>query len=159
MSIAITDEHRALADTASELLRKRDSRAAARQLLEAGTEALPDLWRDFVELGWLGVHLPEAYGGSGFGLEELVVIVEQLGRGLAPGPFVPTVIASAVIAATADDPTKARLLPGLADGSVAAGIALSEDGPVLGGGLATLLLILRGGAEDEKRQRRPSCVE
>src|SRR5438067_3235507 len=157
MSIAITDEHRALADTASELLRKRDSRAAARRLLEAEREALPELWRDMVELGWLGVHLPEAHGGSGFGLEELVVIVEELGRGLAPGPFVPTVITSAVIAAVADEPTKAARLPGLADGSTAAGVGLDAAveisdgtasgtaGVVLGGGVADLLLLVGDG--------------
>ena len=54
MSIAITDDHRALADTASEMLQKRDARGAARALLESKTEDLPDLWRDIVELGWLG---------------------------------------------------------------------------------------------------------
>src|SRR5690349_21256218 len=145
MSIAITDEHRSLASTASDFLTKREARRAARDLLEAPTEPAPVLWDDIVNLGWLGVHLPEAHGGSGFGLEELVVIVEQLGRGLAPGPFVPTVIASAVIAAAADDRTKAALLPGLADGSVTAGFGLSETGPVLGGGLATLFMIVRGG--------------
>ena len=46
-------------------------------------------------LGWLGLHVPEEFGGSGYGLEELVVVVEELGRGLAPGAFVPTVVASA----------------------------------------------------------------
>src|SRR5438105_10667069 len=157
MTIAITDDHRALGTTASDLLLKRDARGAARALLEAPTEELPDLWPDIVELGWLGVHLPEAHGGSGFGLEELVVIVEELGRGLAPGPFVPTVITSAVIAAVADEPTKAARLPGLADGSTAAGVGLDAAveisdgtasgtaGVVLGGGVADLLLLVGDG--------------
>jgi alkylation response protein AidB-like acyl-CoA dehydrogenase len=48
-----------------------------------------------------GLHLPEEHGGSGYGLPELVVVVEELGRAIAPGPFVPTVIASAVVAAAA----------------------------------------------------------
>src|SRR5690349_17552933 len=122
MSIAITDDHRSLADTAGDFLRKRDARGAARALLEAPTEELPDLWKGAVELGWPGLHLPEAYGGSGFGMEELVVVVEELGRAVAPGPFVPTVIASAVIAAADDQAAKAKLLPGLADGSATAGV-------------------------------------
>ena len=50
------------------------------------------------DLGWLGLHLPEAHGGSGFGLAELVLVVEALGAAVAPGPFLPTVWASAVIA-------------------------------------------------------------
>ena len=156
MSIAITEDHRALAETVSDLLRKRDARGAARALLESPTEELPALWAELVELGWLGLHLPEAHGGSGYGLEELVVVVEELGRAVTPGPFVPTVIASAVLDATADDALKAELLPGLADGSVAAAVALGGDvavsdgtasgsaGVVLGGGLAQLLLVRVG---------------
>src|SRR3954452_9068978 len=111
MSIAITDDHRSLADTAGDFLRKRDARGAARALLEAPTEGLPDLWKGVVELGWPGLHLPEQYGGSGFGMSELVVVVEELGRAVAPGPFLPTVVASAVIAEVGDDDAKAKFLP------------------------------------------------
>ena len=125
MSIAITDDHRALAETASDFLLKRDARGAARALLEADAEPLPEFWADLSKLGWLGLHLPEEHGGSGFGLPELVVVVEELGRAVAPGPFVPTVIASAVIAATAPADVRARLLPGLADGSVHGAVALA----------------------------------
>src|SRR3954449_7315329 len=122
MTIAITDDHRALGTTASDLLLKRDARGAARALLEAPTEELPELWSDIVGLGWLGLHLPEAVGGSGFGLEELVVVVEELGRAIAPGPFVPTVIASAVLVVAADDATQSRFVPGLADGALTAAV-------------------------------------
>jgi alkylation response protein AidB-like acyl-CoA dehydrogenase len=143
MSIAISEDHRALSDTASDFLLKRNARGAARALLEAPAETLPDFWNDLAGLGWLGLHLPEEYGGSGFGLEELVVVVEELGRAVAPGPFVPTVIASAVINAAAPDDVKAKLLPGLADGSVRAAVSL--DGTVaLGGALAELFLIAQG---------------
>src|SRR4051812_16423622 len=122
MSIAITDDHRALANTAADFLAKRDARGAARALLESPEEPRPAFWDDLVGLGWLGLHLPEAHGGSGYGLEELVVVVEELGRAMAPGPFVPTVVASAVIAAAGDDAVKKQLLPGLGDGTLAAGI-------------------------------------
>ncbi len=156
MSIAITEEHVALAETARDLLTSRDARGAGRAMLEAPTEELPKLWDDIVGLGWLGLHVPEEHGGSGYGLEELVIVVEEMGRAVAPGPFVPTVIASAVLAATADDETKARLLPGLADGSsigavalggavsVSGGRASGPAGTVLGGGLAHILLIASG---------------
>ena len=87
MSIAISEDHRALADTASDFLRRKDARAGARALLTAGSESLPSWWGDLAELGWLGLHLPEAHGGSGYSLEELVVVVEELGRAVAPGPF------------------------------------------------------------------------
>ena len=153
MSIAITEDHRSLAETVSAFAEKRNARGAARALLEASAEALPGFWSELVDLGWLGLHLPETYGGSGYSLEELVVVVEELGRAVAPGPFVPTVMASAVLAAVADDATRARLLPGLADGSrigavalggevtVADGKATGPAGVVLGGALANVLLV------------------
>ena len=156
MPIAITEDHRALAHTASDFLSKHDSRRAARALLEAETEELPKFWDDLVELGWLGLHLPEDQGGSGFGLPELVVVIEELGRALTPGPFVPTVIASAAIQAAAPGDVAARLLPGLADGTRFGGIGLASDvtvregrasgtaSAVLGGGLAHVLVLAAG---------------
>src|SRR5262249_6419993 len=127
--IAISEDHRSLANVADEVLTKRGARAATRSLLESDddTSSPPALWKEFVSLGWPGLHVPETYGGSGFGLEELVVVIEHLGRHVAPGPFVPTVIASAVIDATADEATKARLLPGLANGDVIAAVATSGE--------------------------------
>src|SRR5437899_645270 len=101
MSIAISEEHRALAQTVAGLLTKHQSRAAARSLLDAGTEPMPAFWAELGGLGLLGLHVPEELGGSGFGLAETLVVAEQMGRHLAPGPFVPTVIASAVLAAEA----------------------------------------------------------
>jgi alkylation response protein AidB-like acyl-CoA dehydrogenase len=156
MPIAISDDHLALAATAADLLRKRDARGAARALLEAPGEELPELWRDIAGQGWLGLHVPEELGGSGFGLEELVVVVEELGRAVAPGPFVPTVVASAVLAAAGDVETASRWLPALADGSKAGAVGLraavtvvdgrasGSAGVVLGGGLADVLLVVTG---------------
>lgn len=160
MGIALTDDHRELADVARAFLTSQKARSAARSLLDAPEENRPAFWPGIVELGWLGLHIDEEHGGSGFGLPELVVAVEELGRAVAPGPFVPTVIASAVIAKDAGAEQKSRLLPGLIDGTVTAGIGLSgrvevTDGPgtrradgdagiVLGAGLAELLLIAAG---------------
>ncbi len=126
MAIAITEDHQALAATAAEFLQKREARRAARELLEAETEPMPAMWDDIVNLGWLGLHVPEEHGGSGYGLEELVVVVEELAKAVAPGPFVPTVMASAVLAAIGDDAVKSRFLPGLADGSLTGAVALRD---------------------------------
>ena len=156
MSIALTEEHRALADSVAQLMARRDARAAARALLEAETEQQPAFWSDLVGLGLPGLHVPEEYGGAGAGLLELVVAVEQLGRVLAPGSFVPTAIASATLVASEDDAVKKTLLPGLADGSRTAGIGLDarveirdsaaygEAQVVLGGGLADVILVATG---------------
>jgi alkylation response protein AidB-like acyl-CoA dehydrogenase len=149
MSIAVTDDHRALAETAADFLRKADARGAARALLEADTEPRPAFWGELANLGWLGLHLPESVGGAGYTLEELVVVVEELGAAVAPGPFVPTVVASALIAAAADDATKESLLPGLADGSKTAAIALQSSVTVSGGvATGTAEAVLAGGTPD-----------
>jgi alkylation response protein AidB-like acyl-CoA dehydrogenase len=152
MSIAISDDHRALAQTVSEFLGARGARGTARNLLEAKTDGLPDFWGELGKLGWLGLHLPEEYGGSGFGLPELVIVAEQFGRAVAPGPFVPTVIASAVIAAAAPPDLQARLLPGLASGGAIGTVALGGDvadgtgnaGIAVSGHLADVLLVAQG---------------
>ena len=87
MSIALTDDHKALADTASELLAKRDARGdGTRPARGRRPRRCPAFWDEVAGLGWLGLHLPEEHGGSGFGLPELVVVVEQLGRAVDPGP-------------------------------------------------------------------------
>ncbi|OCB36512.1 acyl-CoA dehydrogenase [Mycobacterium malmoense] len=155
MGIALTDDHRELAEVARGFLTSQKARWAARSLLDA-EESRPPFWQNLVELGWLGLHVDEEHGGSGFGLPELVVVVEELGRAVAPGPFVPTVIASAVIAKDGSAEQKSRLLPGLIDGTVTAGIGLDsrvrleggvadgDAGIVLGAGLAELLLIAAG---------------
>jgi alkylation response protein AidB-like acyl-CoA dehydrogenase len=157
MGIALTDDHRELAEVARSFLISQKARWAARSLLDTADESRPPFWQNLVELGWLGLHVDEEYGGSGYGLPELVVVIEELGRAVAPGPFVPTVIASAVIAKDGTAEQKSRLLPGLIDGTVTAGIGLDsrvqitdgvadgEAGIVLGAGLAELLVIAAGG--------------
>ncbi|SOX52861.1 acyl-CoA dehydrogenase [Mycobacterium ahvazicum] len=156
MGIALTDDHRELAEVARSFLTSQKARPAARALLDSPDESRPTFWPDIVELGWLGLHVDEEHGGSGYGLPELVVVIEELGRAVAPGPFVPTVIASAVIGKDGSAEQKSRLLPGLIDGSVTAGIGLDsrvqvkdgvadgEAGVVLGAGLADLLLVAAG---------------
>ncbi|HEY2215158.1 MAG TPA: acyl-CoA dehydrogenase family protein, partial [Acidimicrobiales bacterium] len=157
MPIAITDDHQELAASVRGVLTSHKTLAAARALLEAEEESRPSYWGEMAELGWLGIHLPEEFGGSGAGILELTVVLDELGRQVAPGPFLPTVLASAVIAASGSAEQKARLLPGLADGSVVAalglgwpGLTLSDGslsgaaGTVLGGAAADLLLLRVG---------------
>ncbi|HEY2270853.1 MAG TPA: acyl-CoA dehydrogenase family protein, partial [Streptosporangiaceae bacterium] len=156
MSIAISEEHRALAESVAGFLTDHQSRAAARALLTAETEELPAFWPELAGLGVLGLHIPEDLGGEGFGLAETLVVAEQMGRQLAPGPYVPTVIASAVLAAVGPDDLKKKLLPGLADGSVIGaaalggnvtsegGTATGKAGVVLSGHLADVLLVPSG---------------
>jgi alkylation response protein AidB-like acyl-CoA dehydrogenase len=156
MPIAITEEHQELGATVRGVLTAHGALAANRALLEADSEPRPSFWKEMAELGWLGIHLPEEHGGAGAGLNELVVVLDEIGRQVAPGPFLPTVLASAVIAQCGSDEQRAALLPGLADGTVVAALglggsltlsggALDGDGGIVLGGASADLVLLRAG--------------
>lgn len=152
-TIALAEEHLDLRDAVRSFTVVAVPSASVRSCLDAKTESLPGCWPALAGQGLLGLHLPESYGGSGAGLLELAVVVEELGRAIVPGPFLPTVLASAVLAA-AGHPAH---LTGLADGSLVGAVALDSalvgvrDGdsvvlagsvePVLGGALADVLVL------------------
>ncbi len=142
MPIAISDTHRELESVARSFLESAKARAEARALLDAPDEKLPAFWDDLVGLGWLGLHLPESVGGSGYGLPELVVVLQELGRAVAPGPFLPTVLASTVIATAGTEAQQAALLPTLADGTKTGALGFGDT--VLGAGLADVFLLVDG---------------
>ena len=156
MPIAITDEHQELAATVWGVLTSHHALTANRALLESDDEPRPSFWPEMADLEWLGVHLPEDTGGGGGTLNELVVILEALGRQVAPGPFLPTALASAVIAQCGSPEQQRSLLPGLADGSVTAAVGFAgtlgldggrldgDSGIVLGAKAADLLLLRVG---------------
>jgi alkylation response protein AidB-like acyl-CoA dehydrogenase len=157
MPIGITTDHEALRESAREMLARHCPPAAPRSALESPGEDLPAYWSPAADLGWFGLHLPEEYGGAGFGLLELAVVIEELGRSVAPGGFVPTTHAAALIAREGGALAK-ELLPGLADGSIPATVAIGApavaatqgaDGltlsgisrPVVAGALAKLVVL------------------
>ena len=79
MGIAISDDHLELSGVAEAFLANAGALAEARALLDAPEETLPAAWKEMADLGWLGLHLPEAHGGSGYGLAELALVVEAMG--------------------------------------------------------------------------------
>ncbi len=157
MSIALTEEHQELSRVAHSFLDAHEARAEARAQLEAQGDRLPSFWKEMAELGWMGLHVDEAFGGQGFGLPELSIVLEALGHSMAPGPFLPTTIASALLVECGSEAARRAFLPGLADGSLVAGLgpggALTpaadgrlsgSAGLVLGAELAGLLVLCVG---------------
>ncbi len=122
MPIAVSEDHEALRRTVRRWLETHCPPAVPRAALEAGPADLPPVWKELADQGWLGVHLPEESGGQGFGPVELAVILEEMGRAMVPGPVLPTLVVSTVLAAAGGE--AARLLPGLADGSLPAAVHL-----------------------------------
>jgi alkylation response protein AidB-like acyl-CoA dehydrogenase len=158
MPIGMTEEHVALHDAVRGWVDRHCSPAVPRAVLDAEHEELPPFWSELAAQGWLGLHVDEEHGGSGYGLGELVVVVEELGRCIAPGPALPTVLAAAVIASSTNDDAKQAFLPGLASGELVGaaaggpgcGLAGERSGdelvvsgtvrPVLGGCLADVVV-------------------
>ena len=121
MAIALTDDHRALAETVTGFAARHAPTEATRadfDQLAAGTE--PGHWPELVGQALHAVHLPEDFGGQGGGLEELAVVVEAAGAALLPGPFLSTVMASAVVTLADDGPTRTELLTTFAAGGTGA---------------------------------------
>jgi alkylation response protein AidB-like acyl-CoA dehydrogenase len=132
MSLAITEDHRALAEVAKAMVAGRSGTAGARRiLLEPQSKGRwwhdDGLWKEIVSAGWLGMHVDAQFGGEGYGLPELTIVLEQLGRAAIGGPFLPTVAVSSVIAEVGTDEQRKRWLPGLTSGDVVAGIGTTSD--------------------------------
>ena len=166
MAIGLTEEHEALAGAVRGWAERYVTADVVRSALDAAAHGRRDgqrLHSALAEQGLLGLHVPDDLGGQGAGLLELAVAVEELGRCAAPGSYLPTVLASAVLlAGDPDGAGKARkeLLPGLADGTLtgavfAAGAAAGLTGrrgdaglvvsgtadPVLGGAAADVIIL------------------
>jgi alkylation response protein AidB-like acyl-CoA dehydrogenase len=155
MTIAISEDHLALHETARRFVSSRCTPAVARVAMEQNPASLPSFWGELAELGWLGLHLDEADAGQGYGFAELVIVLEELGRAVAPGPFLTTVWASAVVRHGGGRGSKT--LRSLADGTAVGTVALTADlageraadgsirvsgtaGPVLCGAVADLVV-------------------
>jgi alkylation response protein AidB-like acyl-CoA dehydrogenase len=125
-----TDEHRGLRQTVRRLLADRAPVARARELAEAGERHDPALWADLAgQVGLQGLALPERHGGFGGTLLDLAIVVEEMGRVLYGGPFLPTVGLAAPVLLAADDPAAADHLPRIADGTLTAALAVEAWGP------------------------------
>ncbi|GGO69514.1 acyl-CoA dehydrogenase [Nonomuraea cavernae] len=137
MAIGLSEEHEALRES----VRGWADRNIPAELLRSATDERPPFWSGLAEQGLLGLHLPEEAGGSGYGLLEAAVAIEALAERMAPGPYVPTVLASAVIHAS----KRHDLLSGLADGTVTGAVALT--GALSGTRAADGSLVVSGTAE------------
>jgi 3-oxochol-4-en-24-oyl-CoA dehydrogenase len=156
-ALAITDEHRDLAESAIGQLSRLEARGAARATLDGGPSHPAEIWQAAAGLGWNGLAIAEDHGGSGFGLAELAVVLEAEGHELCPGPFLPTVSAALVIDRCGSESLRGQHLSGLASGSLVGAVGLAgsvvvgsdltasgENPAVLGAPDADVLVIVAG---------------
>ncbi|MGH9092908.1 MAG: acyl-CoA dehydrogenase family protein, partial [Acidimicrobiales bacterium] len=90
MPVGTTPEHEDLRRAVRRWAETHCPPSVPRAALEWTASELPPVWKALAEQGWLGLPVDEADGGEGFGLVELAVVLEELGRALVPGPLLPT---------------------------------------------------------------------
>jgi alkylation response protein AidB-like acyl-CoA dehydrogenase len=147
MDFGLTDDQRDIQRTARDLLSERATPARVREHAEAGTtdEAL---WQELCELGWPGIAISEENGGQGLGAIELSILCEELGRALAPVPFLPSAMAACVIEQAGSPEQRERWLPSLASGETIGALAGAVDGTaelVVSGAEAGVIVLIEDG--------------
>jgi alkylation response protein AidB-like acyl-CoA dehydrogenase len=129
VDLDLTDEQKMLAETVGSLLEKKYDANVRLALLRSADGWSRDLWRQYAELGLLGLTFDERYGGAGMGPDELVVVMEAFGRALVLEPYLATVVLGGGLVAAAGSPEqKAALLPRIAEGEALLAFAHTEPG-------------------------------
>jgi len=129
MIFAFTDEQRELAATLRRFLQDKSPSAEVRRLMQTEAGYDPQTWSQLAgQLGLPGLVIPEKHGGSGAGPVELAVASEEMGRALLCAPFFATaVLAAQALLASGDEAAQEEFLPGIADGTTIATVAVCED--------------------------------
>ncbi len=124
----LSEEQVMLRDMAQTWVRNESPVTKWRAVRDAGGAAGfdPAVYADMAGMGWTGIIIPENYGGVNFGWMSLGLVVEELGRTLTASPLVASAIAASAIILGGSEEQKARWLPGIADGSIIATLAVDE---------------------------------
>ena len=129
MALVLTEDQELLAQTARDFVRANSPISRLRALLDAQDSVgfSRDMWQEMAQLGWAGILIPEEYGGAGMGLADLAVVLEAVGRNLAPEPFLSTVLLGGqLLAHTGSPEQKQTWLPGIATGEKILALAYQE---------------------------------
>jgi alkylation response protein AidB-like acyl-CoA dehydrogenase len=145
MDFGLTDDQRDIQRTARELLTSRATPERVREHAEAGRTD-DALWAELGELGWPGIAVAEEHGGQGLGSVELAILCEELGRSVAPVPFLGTVLAATLIEHAGSGEQRERWLGGLAGGELTGAAGGTPELVPGGGGAAVIVLVDGAGA-------------
>ena len=129
MNLALSEDQELIARSAADFAREKSPVARVRELRDARdpTGFSRALWKQMAELGWVGIPFPESHGGAGLGYAELALVMEELGRTLAPEPFLSTVLLAGQALLLSGDAEKCRAwLPKVAAGDAVLALAYQE---------------------------------
>jgi alkylation response protein AidB-like acyl-CoA dehydrogenase len=126
MDFAFTSDQQLLKNSARAFLDEHCKPATVRLLWEDKRGESEAMWKEMAQLGWLGLALPEAHGGSELGMVETALLLEEMGRASYPGPYLPTMLVAMAIDRAGTDAQKSRWLPAVAAGGARASVALLD---------------------------------
>src|SRR5712671_554258 len=127
MQFGLSESQQILKDTARKFFAGECAMADTRKLMETETAYEPGLWRKLADQGFTGIIIPEEFGGMGLGMVELILLMEEAGYALLPGPFFSTVaLAGSVVDACGSAEQKKKYLGRIAAGQARSTVALVE---------------------------------
>ncbi|MFV0297756.1 MAG: acyl-CoA dehydrogenase family protein [Hyphomicrobiaceae bacterium] len=146
MKFSFSDEQKEFRSFVRRFMEDKSPTTAVRKLMETDRGVDTDVWRQMSqELGLTAVHIPEAYGGQGFGISELAITVEEMGRALLCSPyFGTTVLAATAILKGGTEADKKALLPAIASGETIATLAYTEPSGLWGSNAIAMTAIANG---------------
>ena len=127
MDLGLSEEQELLKNFARDFLEKECPEKHVREMEEDEQGYSPDLWKKMAEQGWQGLVIPDEFGGTGMGYVDLVILIEEFGRALVPGPFIPTAVGGAIaLLEGGSDAQKKQYLPKIATGEQIWTLAVTE---------------------------------
>lgn len=127
MDISFNEDQVEIINQARRFLENECPIEFVREMFEDERGFTDELWTKMVEMGWMGLRIPEEYDGIGLGLMDLCIVLEEMGRALLPGPFFSTVmLAAETIIEVGDESQKKSYLPKISMGEIRGTMALLE---------------------------------
>ena len=127
IDLGLTESEKMLRKTALDFVKDNMPKLVVQKLQETDTGTTPELWQKMAALGWLGIIIPEQYGGAGLSLESAGVLAEALGTAPVPGPwFSSSVLGALVVLEAGSEEQKKEALPAVASGRAMLALALTE---------------------------------
>jgi alkylation response protein AidB-like acyl-CoA dehydrogenase len=126
MDLSLTEEQEMLREFARDFLEKECPESHVRDMEEDEQGYSLDLWRKMAEQGWMGLIVPDTYGGVGMTYMDLIILLEEFGRALVPGPFIANCVATIALLDAANEAQKQELLPVIASGGQIWTLAFTE---------------------------------
>jgi alkylation response protein AidB-like acyl-CoA dehydrogenase len=127
LDLGLSEEQELLKNAARDFLEKECPETLVREMEEDEKGYSPDLWKKMAEQGWQGLLIPDQYGGAGFGYLDLIILVEEFGRALVPGPFISTQVGGVLpLLEGGTEQQKSYALPKIASGETIWTLAFTE---------------------------------